>query len=474
MNLIFLFFSIILPFTFSYAYENVLLTGKVILPNDLRYGQACQIFNNTKNILEIKPNYIVFCSRIEDVVNAVKWSKIHNIQVSIRGGGHGYEGYSLCNGLVIDLSSLNQISLSKDLTKVKLGAGCRLNDVYSMLGKHQRTIIGGSCGTVGISGFTLGGGFGFLSRKYGLAIDNLKEIELVDACGNILIANEINNSDLFWACKGAGGGNFGVVTSLTFETIPIDQVVVYQISWPWEEISDVIHIWQKWAPDAPNELTSVLIIPLKGKGNIISKGVYLGEEEKLRLLLNEELLYGGHPQKIMIETMNWEEALNKLHPIDSGNNKYAFKAKSDYARESLKQEAIVAIIDCLSKEHLKITDAVLILDSYGGAINQIWEHETAFIHRKERFSLQYLAYWNNNDEEAEYINREWINGFYQKMRPYVSGYSYQNYIDKDLENWEEAYYGENKQKLREIKIRYDQENFFRFDQSIPTNQLNFK
>ena len=207
-NTLFLFLAIIaLPLSlFSHIQEDVSLTGKVITPNDSEYIDACQIFNNAKNILEIKPAYIVFCNQIEEIVNVIKWAQIHNIQVSIRGGGHGYEGFSLCNGLVIDLSALNQISLSRDLNTVKVGAGCRLNDIYSTLWKHKRTIVGGSCRTVGISGFSLGGGFGFLSRKYGLAIDKLKEIELVDAYGNILIANEMNNDDLYWACRGAGGG----------------------------------------------------------------------------------------------------------------------------------------------------------------------------------------------------------------------------------------------------------------------------
>ncbi|HEY4832747.1 MAG TPA: BBE domain-containing protein, partial [Waddliaceae bacterium] len=220
--------------------------------------------------------------------------------------------------------------------------------------------------------------------------------------------------------------------------------------------------------NAPVELTSILLIPLKETGEITSKGVYLGNEEELHHLLNEKLLRVGHPQKIMIQTMSWGDALSKLN-VDSGNKKCAFKAKSDYVRELFKQEAIATIIQYLASKDLKIQSAMLILDSYGGAINQISEQETAFVHRKERFSMQYLTYWDAGDEEADCINREWINSFYQAMRPHVSGYSYQNYIDKDLENWLHAYYGANKERLIEIKTLYDQNNFFRFDQSIPSS-----
>ena len=330
--------------------EEASLTGTVITQTHSEYFDACQIFNNTKDILEIKPGWIVYCNLVEDVVHAIKWAQIHHVPVSIRGGGHSYEGFSLCNGLVIDLSPLNQITLSKDLNTVRIGAGCRLNDIYSTLWKHKRTIVGGSCGTVGISGFTLGGGYGFLSRKYGLAIDNLKEIELVDACGSILIANETKNRDLFWACRGAGGGNFGVVTSLTFETIPIDQVVVYQVIWPWEEISDVIKAWQSWTPNAPEEHTSVLLIPLKKSGAITSTGIYLGNEEELHDLLKQKLLYAGNPQTVVIQTMSWGEALKKLH---SGDNKCAFKAKSDYVRKPFNQEAIATIIKHLDVQRFK-------------------------------------------------------------------------------------------------------------------------
>lgn len=468
MNSIFLFFWILtFPLSlFSTTNEDDCLTGTVVTQINSEYFDACQIFNNTKNILEIRPSYIVYCNFIEDVVNAIKWAQIHSVQVSIRSGGHSYEGFSLCNGLVIDLSSLNQINISKDLTTVKVGAGCRLNDIYKKLWKYKRTIVGGSCGSVGISGFTLGGGFGFLSRKYGLAIDNLIEIELVNTHGKILIANKKKNSDLFWACRGGGGGNFGVVTSLTFKTIPIEKVVFYQIVWPWEEISDVIKAWQSWAPQAPEELTSILLIPLKKQGGLTSTGIYLGDEEELCRLLNEKLLCAGHPQTVTIQTMSWGEALKKLHS-DSGGNKCAFKAKSDFVRKPFTQEAIATIMEHLGDQDSKIECGMLILDSYGGTINQIPEEETAFVHRKEQFSIQYLTYWNVGDEEAECVNREWINSFYQKMRSHVSGFSYQNYIDKDLENWMHTYYGINEERLKEIKFYYDPNNFFKFDQSIP-------
>lgn len=448
----------------SYAHDG--LTGIVVAKDNPGYENACTLRNYTEEINSIKPACIVYCKSIEDVVNAIKWSQANHFPVSIRSGGHNYEGYSLCEGLVIDLSPMKQISLSGDLSLVKVGAGCTLTEIYNELWKCNRTIIGGTCGTVGISGFTLGGGFGLLSRRYGLAIDRLVEIEVVDAEGRLLVANQTQNSDLFWACRGAGGGNFGVVTSLTFKTIPIDQVVLYKIVWPWNDTAEVLLAWQSWAPKTVPELTCVLVIPTKDKNEIFSTGIFLGKEEDLRDLLSKNLLKAGNPKEITVQTMSWIEAVKKLDNPSKSKN-FGFKAKSDYVSVPWNQDAIEVMVQNLSVENPKIGIAMVILDNYGGAINQVPEQATAFVHRKDLFSIQYLAYWEEGDAEAPSVNRKWMADFYQQIRPYVSGHSYQNYVDSDLDDWLEAYYGINQERLKIVKQIYDPSNFFHFKQSIP-------
>lgn len=451
---------------FLFSFRQFFADSLIVTNTDPAYERAIEVFNTTESILSKKPTHIIFCYTLEDVITAIRSTREKNIEISIRSGGHSYEGLCLCNGVVLDLSYMNNIEISEDKKRVKVQSGCQMMDIYSTLWKEKCTIVGGSCGTVGIGGFTLGGGFGFLSRKYGLAIDNLLEFELVDASGNDLIVNPNSHPDLFWACRGAGSGNFGVITSFTFAMHPIDNVVVYKISWSWDQFFDVITAWQHWSFKAPDALTSVLVIPLRSRGNIFSKGIFLGKESEFISYLNK-LAPHSSPSNIEVETMNWLEAARQFD-LSSSQEKRPFKAKSDYVENILSKEALRTILQNMSIDHPKLSCGVIILDSYGGAINRISDKATAFIHReKTKFSIQYLTYWNQSDPKEAEISQEWISNFYQRMRPYVSGFAYQNYCDLDLPNWMEAYYGKNQERLREIKKKYDPNGFFTSLQGIP-------
>ncbi len=225
------------------------LRGSVVLPGHARYNQARLVFDTRFDA--IKPRAVVFCESLADVQRTVRWARRHSVRIVPRSGGHSYGGYSTTTGVVVDVSRLNWITLDRHGHAV-IGAGARLIDVYAHLAQFGRTVPGGSCPTVGIGGLTLGGGVGFASRKFGLTCDNLLEATVVLADGSAVVCNASRYPDLYWALRGGGGGNFGIVTRFVFRTHPIGQVAIYTLEWPWSDAKAVVEAWQQVAPHAPD------------------------------------------------------------------------------------------------------------------------------------------------------------------------------------------------------------------------------
>ena len=226
------------------------LEGRLVRPGDADYAAARQLYNTRFD--SQKPDAVAYVAHEADVQECLAYARTHHTPVSIRSGGHDYAGWSSGTGrLVIDVSRL--ASVSSDGT---IGAGARLLDVYTGLAKNGRTIPGGSCPTVAVSGLTLGGGHGVTARAYGLARDSLTTVDLITADGRKLRASEQQNPDLFWALRGAGNGNFGVVTGLTFRTHDAPRGVTAYLTWPWRQAQAVIGAWQEWGPDQPDEIWS--------------------------------------------------------------------------------------------------------------------------------------------------------------------------------------------------------------------------
>ncbi len=431
------------------------LTGRVVLPADPDYDSARLDFNQR---FDVSPRAIVYCRSALDVANAVRWARARDVPMSVRSGGHSYEAFSLGPGLVIDLSDLNGIVVDSARGTVVAQPGIRLLDFYRALWPHGVTVPGGTCAGVGLGGLTLGGGVGFLTRKWGLTSDNLLGLELVDARGNRRAASDAVDADLYWACRG-GGGSFGIVTALTFATHPIGDVAIFELEWPFARAGAVLASWQRLAPLWPDELTASLEINAATSGTVTSEGVWLGSERDLQALL-EPLIAAAPPDRADIATMPWLDAAERF----SGESTLPyFKAKSDYAGALLSSAAIDIIVRFLAAA--PTPDATLQFQAYGGAVNRIPGVETAFPHRDRLFSLQYIAHWRDPRDEPACL--AWIRDFYAAMRPHVSGDAYSNMCDVDLEDWPRAYYGANFARLVAVKSRYDPEDRFHFAQSIP-------
>jgi FAD/FMN-containing dehydrogenase len=416
----------------------------------------------------------VYCESAEDVQKAVRWAQKHAIHVVPRCGGHSYAGYSTTSkGVVVDVSRMNRVHVHGGIATV--GAGARLIDVYSGLTPLGLTIPAGSCPTVGIAGLALGGGVGYAGRKLGLTCDNLLGLSLVTANGKLLECSPHEHSDLYWASRGGGGGNFGIATSFRFRTHAVGNVAYYQVIWPWADAARAFHAWQAFAPHAPDDLFAAFYMSTNGARGpgtvpfVSSGGQLFGSEAALRSLI-APLVAAGAPTRVTVGTLTYIDAIMHwagCHPIEQCQvvPHTRFKSRSDYVNTPLSNAAITTLLSGLaaSQASASLGGAALIFDASGGAINRVHANATAFVHRNALFSIQYYSGWVDTGAGDLHWNRS----LYAAMRPHVSGFAYQNYIDPELASWKHAYYGSNLRRLEMVKRKHDPHGFFHFAQSIP-------
>ena len=457
------------------------LQGDVVLRGDQGYDHARVLFNTRFDA--VKPRAVVLCESLEDVERTVHWARKHKVRIVPRSGGHSYGGYSTTSGVVVDVSRLNAISLDAR-GRAAIGAGARLIDVYDRLWQARRTVPAGTCPTVAIAGLALGGGIGFAARTFGLTCDNLLEATLVLANGRAVACSRREHPDLYWALRGGGGGNFGIATRLVFRTHQVGDVATYSLEWPWSDARRVVAAWQRLAPHAPDGLFSVLNLTAAGgvAPRITSAGQFFGGADRLRALV-QPLADTGTPTRFTVTSRSYLDAA-RMWAGCSGTvaqcplqpqgqlGRSTFKGKSDFVNRGkpLSARGIdVLVRQVEARQSAGPGRAIVLLDSYGGAINRVAKAATAFVHRDALFSLQYLAYWEMADPPSvAAANLRWLRRLRAAMHPFVSGYAYQNYIDPDLEGWRHAYYGSNLARLVAVKRRYDPANVFRSRQSVPT------
>ena len=221
-------------------------SGRVVSRADRGYRRARRLFNAPFDA--VKPTAVAFCETVADVRKTVRWAKRHGVRIAARSGGHSYGGYSSTRGLVVDVGRLDQVVVDVDASTALVGAGSRLIDVYAALWEQGVAIPAGSCPSVGIAGLALGGGHGFSSRKFGLTCDSLLAATMVSAAGKVVRCSASENEDLFWALRGGVGGNFGIVTDLTFRVHPVNEVATFRVQWPWEQAAIAVDAWQAFAP----------------------------------------------------------------------------------------------------------------------------------------------------------------------------------------------------------------------------------
>jgi FAD/FMN-containing dehydrogenase len=424
--------------------------GPVLLPRTPGYNRARLVFNSRFD--GRRPAAVVRPADPRDVQAIVRWADRFDTRLVPKSGGHGYAGYSASPGaVVVDLGRFRGIRVRPGGRRAGVGAGARLIDVYTVLSRRGVTIPAGTCPTVGIGGLALGGGYGLASRRFGLTSDSVRALTIVTADGRARRADRDTNEDLYWACRGGGGGNFGIVTGFELDLHRARGSAYFSISWPWSQASAAIDAWQRFAPHAPDGLTSVL--SLSTGPRVSASGQFFGSAARLRRLLRPLTRVAG--ASLSVGESGYLDLMLRWAGGSRTSPRSAFWAKSDYVARPLSARARAAMIDRV--ERPGGATGVLLLDAYGGAINRVRPRATAFVHRDQLFSIQYLSY----------SSARWVAIAHRAMRPYVSGQAYQNYIDADLARWQRAYYGRNLERLREVKGAYDPDFRFRFRQAIP-------
>src|SRR5262245_4951717 len=276
------------------------LDGTVVPRGTAAYAKAYPLFDTRFDA--IKPRAIVFAETVRDVQSVIAWANRYGVRIVGRAGGHSYGGYSTASGaVVVDVTRMSRVAANPSKRTAVIGAGTRLIDVYAKLWEHGMTVPAGSCPTVGIGGLALGGGVGFSSRRLGLTCDNILGLTLVTAAGKVLVCNRSQHADLYWACRGGGGGNFGIVTSFAFRTHPVANVTTYRIDWPSADAVAAVDAWQRWAPHAPDALFSVFTL---ARGRVSSSGQFFGTEQQLRALL-APLASAGSPTRVAVTTRTY-------------------------------------------------------------------------------------------------------------------------------------------------------------------------
>ncbi|MEU4098499.1 FAD-binding oxidoreductase [Streptomyces sp. NPDC026673] len=450
------------------------LDGRLVLPDDADYATARLLYNTRYD--GQRPAAVAYVSGTGDIREALDFARRTGVPVSIRNGGHSYAGYSGGKGrLVLDVSSLAAVNVSGGTATI--GAGAKLIDVYTKLGARGRTLSAGSCPTVGISGLTLGGGHGVLSRAYGLTCDSLTGAEIVTAGGRVLHCSASENPELFWALRGAGGGQFGVVTNLTFATHASPQVVTGYLTWPWSKAAAVLRAWQEWGPTQPDEIWSALHLDKSGTGSprisIATVGITSRDElanavDRLadrvgapastvslhpRTYLDAALAYAGCSN---LSTAQCHLPGNTPGRSPSGRlGRETYTARSDFYDRSLSAAGIQTLLSQV--EGVRSGSGSVSLTALGGAVNRVSPTATAFVHRRSRFLAQYI--------EAPGTT-SWLSGLHTAMRRHASGAAYQNYTDPTLGDWRTAYYGSAADKLTRLKARYDPSRLFAFAQAL--------
>ncbi|MEG6584834.1 FAD-binding oxidoreductase [Dendrosporobacter sp. 1207_IL3150] len=433
------------------------LTGKIVVPGDPEYAQAREDYNIAINRY---PSVIVYCSDAGDIANAILWSRKHGIELRVRSGGHDYEGYS--NGtlkMVIDTSTMNKIEVNNQEGTVEVQAGTRLLPLYECVYKHGYTFPGGTCPTVAISGLVLGGGIGLSTRYLGLTADSLLEANMLDFEGRQITANYHCNSDLFWALRGAGGGNFGVISDYKFKLkSKVDNITLVQLRWDNNILArnSFLKVWQEMLYQLDRRISLF--------GGIYKAGAWVnaffyGTVSEARRILQPLLDIPG----LTLDTIKYVPFINAIKTIGAIYPKQeAFQAAGRFVQRFFSREELGRLIDIVDKAPSENNSSIRVY-SLGGAVRDIKAHETAFSYRQADYIIALVSSWHCKEEAEKH--RRWVGVGYKYVHTITCG-SYINFPYSKTPDYEQAYFGHNLTRLQYIKKTYDPLNIFCFPQSI--------
>jgi FAD/FMN-containing dehydrogenase len=440
--------------------------GRVITPASSEYEVARKVHNE---MIDRRPDFIVRCADVADVRTAVNFARHEHLTVAVRGGGHSGAGFGVCDhGLVIDLSLMKEVRVDHVTNTVRAEAGCTQADLNQAAHGHGLAVPAGVISTTGIAGLTLGGGTGYLTRKYGLTLDNLLEAEVVLSDGRLVTASAKENDDLFWAVRG-GGGNFGIVTSFLFRGCPVDQVFAGPMLWEMEHARELLKWYREISLALPEELYGFFAF-LK-----VPPGPPFPEELHHKTMCAIVWAYCGPLDKV-------EEAFRPVRRFRAP--KFELTGPMPYtALQGMfdgvyppglqwywRGDFVAELPDQAIEEHLKFAEQMPTLHStmhlypVDGAAGRVGRHETAFSYREAKWSMVIVGV-DPDPANAEKIT-SWTKDYWSALHPYSLGGSYVNFMMEEGVDRIKATYRDNYDRLVAIKRKYDPHNFFHVNQNI--------
>ncbi len=434
-------------------------SGQLLQANDAGYDEARRVHNG---LIDKRPLLIARCHGVADVVNSVKLARALELEVAVRGGGHNVAGRATIDaGLMIDLLPMKGIFVDLKTSTARAQGGVTWAEFNRETQLHGLAVTGGVVSSTGIAGLTLGGGLGWLMGKYGLALDNLRSVELVTADGEILQVNKKEYPDLFWAVRG-GGGNFGIATSFEYQLYPVGPMIIGGlVAHPFDRAKELLQFFRQTTMSLPDEMTvfgGLIHSPEGAKlaAMVASHSGSLEEGEKAMRRIKEF----GSPLMDTIGPIGYNE-LNSM--LDAGYPKGALNYWKSSFLADLTDDAIDAIIESFSKCPTPMGQ--ILLEHFHGAATRVGVTDTAFPHRKAGYNLLVLSQWLQPDDTPGCTT--WARESYGQIEPFFGPGRYVNYLgDDEPGDPALAAYGPNYTRLQEIKTKYDPTNFFHMNQNI--------
>jgi hypothetical protein len=441
--------------------------GELIRPGDPSYDDDRKVWNGS---IERSPAVIARCAGTQEVVDAVELARESGLPTAVRGGGHSFPGHSTCNdGIVIDLGKMKGITVDPDGRTARVEAGALLGELDGATQAHGLAVPAGIVTHTGVAGLTLGGGIGWLHRKYGLTIDQLVSATMVTAGGEVVRASGAENAELFWGLRG-GGGNFGVVTEFEFRLNELGPTVLAgPIFWPIEDSPDVLRFYRDWIAEAPNELMTIVIhrkappldfVPPELHGRLIVGVVccWSGDLEEGEQAIRP-LREFASPVLDLCEPKPFVEHQAMFDPSFPHGRWY-------YMRSCDVADLTDEVIDITVEHSMRIRSPLTSFPIWqlGGAIREVGEEETAFAGRGVGHTFNITA--ATEGEEGFEQEREWVRGFWSALEPFHESVYVNFLMDEGQDRVREAYGPAKYERLVALKRQYDPHNLFRLNQNI--------
>jgi FAD/FMN-containing dehydrogenase len=413
-----------------------------------------------------KPAAIVRCTGAADVIQAVNFAREREFLVSVRGGGHSASGSAICDGgIMIDLSPMKSIRVEPSRRTARAEPGVLLGEFDRETQAFGLATTAGVVSTTGVAGLTLGGGIGRLGRKYGLACDNLLNVDVVTADGRLLTASISENPDLFWGVRG-GGGNFGICTSFDYQLHPVGPTVLGgAIVFPFDQAKQVLKFYSDYSISAPDELSAdaVLMTSPEGERVVAISVCYIGELQDGERVLRPLRIF-GHPLADQIGPVSYVELQRGADPLFASGLHF-------YWKSGFMTQIGAATIDALVEHFPTVSSqrSLVVFQQYGGAAGRISPRETAFVHREAQYDFIVASVWSDPAETEQHI--AWARRTWDLMRPFTTGAFYLNNLCDEDEERVRVAYGDNFERLVALKNKYDPKNFFRLNANVKPSSL---